>query len=164
MPYRIKVDIALHPVAWKVLRGKYSYDGTAVDVGHGWLYSLIVQSLEHRHIILAGELKRNPIKMVRGAVYISERDYLHHGGYIRLSRQANISRAIYRMERDIMCNKIAVMYATTGIERNKIMRQILDEHDLAEDEMSFEALKKYYQRNYRQKEEDITNTIKELRN
>ena len=164
MAEKITVDIALHPLAWKVLRQQYGYDGTAVDVGHSWLYSLIVQGLEHRHIILAGEIKRKRLNMVHGAVYISERDYLHHGGYLRMSRQANISRAIYRMERDTMCNQIAVVHMATGIERNKVMRQILDEHDLTEDEMSFEALKKYYQRNYRQKEEAILNTIRELRN
>ena len=45
MADKITIDIALHPLAWKVLRQQYHYDGKAVDVGNGWLYSVIVQGL-----------------------------------------------------------------------------------------------------------------------
>lgn len=162
MAEKITVDIALHPLAWKVLREQYSYDGTAVDVGHGWLYSVIVQGLERKHIITAGELRRRPKGLVDGKVYIYYDDFIRYGRFIRLTKQANISRVIYRKERERLCYQIAVFHVATGIERNKVMRHFLDKHGIEEDELSFEALKKYYQRKFRHKEEDYLQDIKQL--
>lgn len=162
MADKITIDIALHPLAWKVLMQQYNYDGKAVDVGHGWLYCLIVQGLERQHVITSGELRKKPKGLVDGKVYIYADDFLRYGRHLRLSRQANISRVIYRKERERLCNQIAVFHIATGIERNKVMRHFLEKADLQEDELSFEALKKYYQRHYRQKEDDILHDIKEL--
>lgn len=162
MADKITIDIALHPLAWKVLKQQYHYDGKAVDVGSDWLYSLIVQGLEKRQVITSGETRKKPKQLVDGKVYIYTDDFLRYGRFLRLSRQANISRVLYRKERESICNKIAVFHVATGIERNKVMRYFLEKADIQEDELSFEALKKYYQRHYRQKEDDILHDIKEL--
>lgn len=164
MADKITIDIALHPLAWKVLMQQYHYDGKAVDVGHGWLYSLIVQGLERQHVITSGELRKKPKGLVDGKVYIYADDFLRYGRFLSLSRQANISRVLYKKERENICNKIAVFHVATGIERNKVMRYFLEKADIQEEELSFEALKKYYQRHYRQKEDDILHDIKELNN
>lgn len=164
MADKITIDIALHPLAWKVLRQQYHYDGKAVDVGNGWLYSVIVQGLERRQVITSGEQRKRPKQLVDGKVYIYADDFLRYGRYLRLSRQANISRALFRKERERLCEQIAVFHVATGIERNKVMRYFLEKADIEEDELSFEALKKHYQRHYRQKEDDILHDIKELSN
>lgn len=159
---KMTVDIALHPVVWKVLQQDYNFDGNAVDVGHDWLYLLIVQSLEREQVITAGELRRRPKGLVAGKVYIYYDDYIHHGRYLRLNRQANISRIVYRRERERLCQEVAMLHVACGIERNRAMRHFLEKRGLEDEELSFEALKKYYQRNYRQKEDDILNEITEL--
>lgn len=163
MADKMTIDISLHPMAWKMLKRHYSYDGIAVDVGNGWLYSVIVQGLERKQIITSGELRKKAKGLVEGKVYIYTDDFMRYGRYLRLSRQANISRAIYKAERDRLCNEIAVLHVATGIERNKVMRYFLDKEDLEEAELSFEALKKYYQRHHRQNEDDILQDIKELK-
>lgn len=162
MAKKITVDIALHPLVWKLLKSQYSFDGHAVDVGHDWLYSLIVSSLERRHIITASELRRRPKGIVDGKVYIYYEDFIRYGGYIRSARQANISRVIYRQERERLCQTVAVFHIATGIERNKVMRYFLEKEGIEEDELSFETLKKHYQRNYRHKEDDYYLAIKEM--
>lgn len=163
MADKITIDLALHPMVWKVLQLQYDYDGVAVDVGHDWLYALIVSSLERRQIITAGELRRRPKGLVGGQVYIGYDDFVRHGRFIRLSKQANISRVVYRVARERLCYAVAVFHVATGIERNKAMRYFLDKYDFTDDEMSFEALKKHYQRNFRQKEDEYIMDIKEIR-
>jgi len=164
MTEKIPIDIQLHPLAWKVLREQYHHDGRAVDLGHGWLYAMIVQGLERQQIFTPRrDVSRFPKGMVKGHIYIYYEDFLRYGRHLRLPRQANISRVIYRMERERICNQVATLHIATGIERNKIMRQILEKADLTEEEMSFEALKKYYQRNFRHKEDDIMLLMKELK-
>ncbi len=163
MAEKMTIDIALHPLAWKVLKQQYHFDGKAVDVSHGWIYSLILQGLERNQIITPIRDKaRLPKNLISGKVYIYYDDILRYGRFMRLPRQANISRALYRYERERLCHQIAVFHVATGIERNKVMRHFLDSEDIEEEELSFEALKKHYQRHYRHKEERILLDIRQL--
>ena len=162
MADKISISIALHPLAWKLLRQQYRYDGTAVDLGNGWLYTLIVQGLKRRPILGAAEI-RHPTPFEKGSIYITQRDYLHHGDYLPLHLQAKISLSIYRHELHAICQQVALIHVATGIARNIIMRQILEDHHLEEEDIKFGTLKKHYQRNYRQKEPYISQSINQMK-
>ena len=169
MSEKITIELALHPLAWKVLKRDYHYDGRAVDVGRGWLYYIILQGLERQQVLTPMRDKsRMPKNLVKGKVYILYEDSLRFGRYMRLPRQANISRMLYRQKKEQLCQQVALFHVATeneyekGIERNKLMRHFLETEGIEEDELSFEALKKHYQRHYRQKEEIIRHEIKQL--
>lgn len=142
---QLTVELWLHPLAWHVLRRDYAYDGRAVDV-KGWLYNMVCQGLQRQMVVTASELRRQRKGLVKGAVYISIYDYQHLGCYLRLSRQANISTAIYRQERERLCHLAAILANTKGISNNRAIREILIAEDISDEELSYEALKKYYQR------------------
>lgn len=106
---------------------------------------------------------RMPKKLVKGKIYILYEDSLRYGRYMRLPRQANISRVLFKQKREQLCLQVAIFHIATDIERNKLMRHFLEKEDIEEDELSFEALKKHYQRHYRQKEDAIIHEIKTLK-
>lgn len=163
MTEKITIDISMHPLAWRVLKRDYQYDGRAVDVGKGWLYYLILQGLERQQVLTPiRDKSRLPKNLVKGKIYILYEDSLRCGRHMRLPRQANISRVLLRQEKERICWAVAVMHVATGIERNKVMRHFLEKDGIEEEEMSFEALKKHYQRHHRQKEDSIMLDIKEL--
>lgn len=164
MSEKITIELALHPIAWKMLKKDYHFDGKAVDVGRGWLYYLILQGLERQQVLTPMRDKsRMPKKLVKGKIYILYEDSLRYGRYMRLPRQANISRVLFKQKREQLCLQVAIFHIATDIERNKLMRHFLEKEDIEEDELSFEALKKHYQRHYRQKEDAIIHEIKTLK-
>lgn len=163
MSEKITIELALHPIAWKMLKKDYHFDGKAVDVGRGWLYYLILQGLERQQVLTPMRDKsRMPKNLVKGKIYILYEDSLRYGRYMRLPRQANISRVLFKQKREQLCLQVAIFHIAADIERNKLMRHFLEKEDIEEDELSFEALKKHYQRHYRQKEDAIIHEIKTL--
>jgi len=163
MSEKITIELALHPIAWKMLKKDYHFDGKAVDVGRGWFYYLILQGLERQQVLTPMRDKsRMPKNLVKGKIYILYEDSLRYGRYMRLPRQANISRVLFKQKREQLCLQVAIFHIAADIERNKLMRHFLEKEDIEEDELSFEALKKHYQRHYRQKEDAIIHEIKTL--
>lgn len=156
------VDIKLHPLSWRVLREQYTYDGIAVDLGRGWLYNIVVQALRRHPVITPWELSRMPQGMVDGKVYILDYDCNRYGCYMSIARQANISVVIYQHERERLCQLIASAHVIGGVSRDKAMHYFLDKAWYEEDEISFAALRKHYQRHYRHLEDAIAHDLKEL--
>lgn len=156
------VDIKLHPLSWRVLKSQFDYDGIAVDLGKGWLYNLVTQGLKRSPIISPWEFNRAPSGMVDGKIYILEYDYNRYGGYMSVAKQANLSVIIYQRERERLCSLTANAHIMAGIKRDTAMRYFLEKEGYEEDEISFEALRKHYQRHYRHHEDDIMNDFNEL--
>ena len=163
MKEKITIEIALHPLAWKMLKKEHYFDGKAVDVGRGWLYYLILQGLERQQVVIpCRDKSRLPKNLTKGKIYIFYEDSLRYGHFMRLPRQANISRVLLRLKKERLCQAVAVFHIATGIERNKVMRHFLEKEGIEEEELSFEALKKHYQRHYRHKEQLLSQELNEL--
>lgn len=160
---KVPVDIKLHPLSWRVLRQQYRYDGVAVDLGKGWLYNIVTQCLRRRPVMSPWEFSRVPQGMVEGKVYILEYDYNRYGGYMSIAKQANLSVIIFRQERERLCNLTATAHVMAGISRDTAMRYFLEKEGYEDDEISFAALRKHYQRHYRHFEDDILHDLKELK-
>ena len=160
---KVPVDIKLHPLSWRVLRQQYRYDGVAVDLGKGWLYNIVTQCLRRRPVMSPWEFSRVPQGMVDGKVYILEYDYNRYGGYMSIAKQANLSVIIFRQERERLCNLTATAHVMAGISRDTAMRYFLEKEGYEDDEISFAALRKHYQRHYRHFEDDILHDLKELK-
>ena len=159
---KVPVDIKLHPLSWRVLRQQYRYDGVAVDLGKGWLYNIVTQCLRRRPVMSPWEFSRVPQGMVDGKVYILEYDYNRYGGYMSIAKQANLSVIIFRQERERLCNLTATAHVMAGISRDTAMRYYLEKEGYEDDEISFAALRKHYQRHYRHFEDDILHDLNQL--
>ena len=157
------VDIKLQPLAWKVLKKQFNYDGNAVDLGRGWLYNIVTQCLRRHPVISPWEFSRMPQGMVDGKLYILEYDYNRYGGYMSISKQANLSLIIFRRERERLCHLTATAHVMGEVSRDTAMRYFLEKEGYEDDEISFAALRKHYQRHYRHYEDDILHDLKELK-
>ncbi len=156
------VDIKLHPLSWKVLREQYRYDGVAVDLGKGWMYNVVTQALRRHPVVSPWELGRIPQGMVDGKVYVLEYDCQRYGSYMSVAKQANISVIIFRRERERLCQLTASAHVMLGVGRDTAMRYYLEKAGYEDNEISFAALRKHYQRHYRHNEEVIAHDMYEL--
>ena len=157
------VDIKMHPLSWHVLKAQYSYDGVAVDLGRGWLYNIVTQGLRRNPVVSPWEFSRSPQGMVESRIYIREYDYNRYGGYMSIAKQANLSVIISRRERERLCNLTATMHVVAGVSRDTAMRYFLEKEGYSDEEISFAALRKHYQRHHRHFEDVILNDLKQLR-
>lgn len=156
------VDIKMHPLSWHVLKKQYNFDGTAVDLGSGWLYKIVTQCLRRRPVMSPWEFSRTLQGMVDGKVYILEYDYNRYGGYMSIAKQANLSVIISRKERERLCYLTATAHVMASISRDTAMRYFLEKEGYEEDEITFAALRKDYQRHYRHFEDDILHDLNQL--
>lgn len=156
------VDIKLQPLSWRVLKEQYHYDGVAVDLGRGWLYNMLVQGLRRHPTITPWEVGRELQGLVEGKVYILDYDYQRYGGYLSLPRQANFSVAIYKRERERLCMLTATAHIMAGVSRDTAMKHFLYKAGYDDEEITFAALRKHYQRHFKHIEEDILQDLKEL--
>lgn len=152
----------MHPLSWHVLKIQYNFDGTAVDLGSGWLYNIVTQCLRRRPVMSPWEFSRTLQGMVDGKVYILEYDYNRYGGYMSIAKQANLSVIISCKERERLCNLTATAHVMAGISRDTAMRYFLEKEGYEENEITFAALRKHYQRHYRHFEDDILHDLNQL--
>ena len=157
------VDIKLHPLAWQVLKQQYKYDGIAVDLGKSWLYKVFVASLRRHPVVAPWEFSRMPQGLVDGRVYITDYDFQRYGGHMGIAKQLNFSMIVTKRERERLCLLTATAHVMAGISRDTAMRYFLEKEGYEEDEISFAALRKHYQRHYRHYEDDILHDLKELK-
>lgn len=159
MNYKPTIDIMLHPLAWHALRRDFPFDGTAVDLGRSWAYNIITQGLQRSYKAAPWEFSRQREAATYGKIYITQYDAERYGLHMSLTRQANFSCIIYRLERQRLCQLTAYAHVMGGFSRDAAMRHFLDIDDIADQEITFQSLRKYYQRNYRQNEELIRQSI-----
>lgn len=158
------VDIKLQPLSWRVLKEQCgTFDGVAVNLGRGWLYNLVIQGLRRHPVMSPWEFSRSPQGMVDGKVYILEYDSQRYGNYLSIARQANISVIIFRRERERLCQLVATAHVMGGVGRDTAMRYFLEKYGYDDEEITFAALRKHYQRHCRQYEDSILHDITELR-
>lgn len=158
------VDIKLHPLAWRVLKEQYHYDGTAVELGDSWLYNVLTATLRRHQVIAPWEFSRMPQGLIDGRVYISDYDYQRYGCYMSISKQINFSMIIAKRERERLCQLTATAHIMAGVSRDTAMRYFLEKEGYEDNEISFATLRKHYQRHHRHFEEDMLHDLKELNN
>ena len=142
------VTICLSPLAWKVLRRDYRYDGSAVDISGSWLYHLLTSCLRRTETRTAAECRKKPVGLVAGRIYISDYDDARYGHFVRLDRQAAISNTICAIERDNLCRLIAAMTAFGHVSRRAATLFYLDKFDYSESEINYEKIRQHYKRHY----------------
>lgn len=157
------IDIKLQPLAWRVLREEFHYDGTAVDLGQSWLYNIVTLCLRRHPVTAAWEIGRSLQGMVDGKIYITDYDFNRYGGYMSTAKMANLSLIIFRREREKLCRLTATSHIMAGVSRDTAMRHFLIKGGYTDEEITFAALRKHYQRHYRHFEDDILHDLKELK-
>lgn len=158
------VTLHLKPMAWKILKRDFPFDGTAVDITRSHIYPFLISCLQHRHVYTAAELRRRPVGLEEGKVYITDYDFDRYGACVRSDRQASLSKIICDHEKDIICRHVAALHVYAGVSRRAAMRHILAENDFDFADLNLEALKKHYQRHYLTLENKFWSDLQHINN
>lgn len=140
--------IYMKPLAWKVLKRQYEFDGHAVELTKSWIYPIIASGLRHRHTYTAAELRRKPVRMEKGNVYITDYDFRRFGCYLPMSIQTNISNTICRLEMDHICRLVCAMHVFGGIPKRAATLHYLAKFGYDFSDLNADQLKKHYQRHF----------------
>lgn len=142
------ITLSLSPLAKHVLLRDYPYDGHAVNLLGSWIYPYITASLQRREVHTAAEVTKKLDGVVRCPIYISDYDENRYGHFIRLDRQASISKTICAIETDKLCRLIASMTAFGHVSRRAATLFYLDKFDYSESEINYEKIRQHYKRHY----------------
>lgn len=162
MEKRLAITIHLEPAVWRLLRKHYADDGKAIDIAHSWIYYLVLRSLENEQVVSTREVERASKRLEAGRIYITSYAAMRYGTCLRPTREALISRTIFRHEREKICYAAAALAATGTCSRSAALQHFLLKADLMDEDLSYDTLKKHYQRHCRQFEEDIRQYINEI--
>lgn len=157
------VHLKLHPLSWRVLRRDNKWDGKAVTITDPAMYNVFVALLRRKDYVNASDIRRQSSKLVPGDIVITDCDYWRYGGFISADRMDIINSIIYEQERNIICHLVMAAKVSGAMSRNAAIKYFLDLRDIEPEELNYENVRKYYQRNFREMEDryydDIQNTI-----
>lgn len=158
MNKRITVKLRLSPLAWQVIKKECERGWFAYDISKTYLYDIVKSQLTKKQ---QPPLEPDDEKHLTDSVFITMRDFELYGCEIRHESHALISHIIERTARREINTFIATAVAC-GIKRDTAIKQYLFENDIDE-QLTFHAAKKYYQRNCKEMEEEMKSLIDEIK-
>lgn len=161
MKQTFKIALHVHPVVAKWMEFNLEKIGDAYVVSKSKYYPMIIASLTRKNLRLQSKLPSKFEKFEKVFCLISDFDFYHYGFIISDYLQYKISKCIYDDIIDKMLHATMVVYCSTGIPRDKIIRQQLVENMFDDEEMTIVNFRKIYQRNYLWKEKEFRAFIKE---
>lgn len=161
MKQTFKIVLHVHPVVAKWMDFNLEKIGDSYVVSKCKYYPMIVSSLSRKNLKLQSKLPNKFERFEKVFCLISDFDFYHYGFIISDYLQYKISKFIYDDIIDDMLRTTMAVYCSTGMARDKIIRQLLVEYMFEEEEMSIVNFRKIYQRNCLHKEKEFRAFIKE---
>lgn len=160
---RNTATLNMKPLAWKVLKREYGFDGVAVELTSSWVYPIIASSLKRHLTYTAAELRRRPQGMVEGKVYITDYDFRRYGFHLPIAVQTNISNTVCRQEMDHICRLVCAMHVFGGVSKRAAMMHYLAVYGYDFEDLNPEQLKKHYQRHFANIEKGYREDIQQIK-
>lgn len=150
-----QTTIHIHPAAVKWLDAHFVKVDDAYDVRTHPIYVLIQSGLARKNIKMpqkkSVKLKKNiPVKFL-----VNEWDFYHFGWTIPNATQEKISKYLYKTMLMQFCRDIASAYVYGSFPIDVVVRRILIEYLFDDNELSYYNLRKFYSRNYTEKEKEL---------
>jgi hypothetical protein len=139
--------------------------GNAYDLRKDSLYIVFQMGLYRKDIkTRTKQLKKmESYKPIR--ILIEEWDFYHFGWNIPIFAQMRISKILFDMMMNSICEHIAYAYAYGGICRDVNIRRILIENLFDDDEINYAYIRKWYQRRFQNtgKEQQVIEFVKDTK-
>lgn len=149
------ISIKVHPVVKKWMEFNVEKKQGSYLISKCKYYPMIISSLTRCNFKHQSKIPKKFETFEEINFIISEFDFYHYGFFISDYLQYKISDFIYKDIVDEMLKKTMYVHCSTGIARDKIMRQLLVEYMFEENEMSLANFRKMYQRKILDKEKDF---------
>lgn len=150
-----QTTVYIHPAAVKWLDANYTKVDDAYDVRTQPIYVLIQSGLMRKNIKIPQKKSVKSKKNLPVKFLLNEWDFYHFGWIIPNAVQDKISKFLYRSMLFEFCRDIASAYVYGGFPIDVVVRRILIENLMEEEELSYFNLRKFYSRNYAEKEAQL---------
>lgn len=155
----VSVPFSFDPAVLRYLETFFNCKSDSVDLRKSVLYSFIILCLSR---ITYKSKKTNPScfsSFIEGNIVVKEWDYTHYGENITPEAMIQVNNLIYKLIIREACYRIMIAHVYSGIPRDTCIKDYLFEIGYKDDELSYGALRKYYQRNWTSKEKELRENI-----
>ena len=156
--FRISVNI--DPAVRQFLFSLFPCDEGACNLTKSRYYFLVTQMLAHSRIAHPSRVPKVYDTFVPCTLLITEYDFYHYGWMVPPLQQYNFSRLLLSDIMEDLCMKTALLTLSLGVPQSNAMQAVLEEKSFSS--ISFDRLRKYYYRKFRQKEAEIDSLIKKI--
>ena len=152
-----KISIKVHPAVTRYFDNIFLKDRVtgAYDIRQSDFYYCISGALQQSHFKAPSLVSKKYSNFILISLIITEFDFYHYGYMMSEYNQYRISKFILNTIIDKACYKIMLAHCICGIPRDTALKAFLDENFFEENELSYNNLRKIYQRKYLEKESEI---------
>lgn len=157
------ITVKVHPAVRRFIDNRYKKVNGAYNLSNGRHYYLVTNMLVHSSAAAPSRVPKKYGCFVPIKIMISEYDFYRYGWMTTPLQEYRFSKLILGEILDNACQRIALLKLVLDIPRRKCMLAIIDEELFERDEISYDYLRKYYQRKFQQKEIQMMSFINDLK-
>ena len=158
------IEFKVLPLVYRYISEHYVCKNNAFDVFGSPLYYLISSGLSRSNIATPSRISAKYQSYVPIRIYITEWDFYHYGWEMTAVQQVRLSNIIKSQIIETICEKTMVLHCYTHIPREAIIRELMSQNFIEEEELSLASVKKHYQRHFLKKEEKLIENVYYLKN
>lgn len=155
----VSVPFSFDPAVLRYLETFFNCKSEFVDLRKSFLYPFFILCLSR---ISCKSKKTNSSSFrsfIEGNIVIKEWDYTHYGDNITPAAMIQVNNLIYKLIVRDACYRIMIAHVFSGLPRDTCIRDYLFEIGFKDEELSYAALRKYYQRNWTNKEKELRDNV-----
>ena len=155
----VTVPFKFDPAVLRYLELIFNINKELVDLRKSIFYPVLVNMLTR---IKKSDKNPSPSccsSFIETNIVIKEWDYSRNGEFISDYDMIQFNNLIYKFLIREACYRIMIAHVFSGIPRDTCIRDYIFEVGYKEDELRYDALRKYYQRNWICKEKEFIETI-----
>lgn len=151
----VTVNFSFDPAVLRYLENNFSKIDGAFDIRKGFVYSFIILCLQRNNCKRKMPVPSSFVSFIETTIVVKEWDFGHFGEAISAYSMIQVNNLLYKLMIRDACYRIMVAHVFAGIPRDTCIRDYLFECNFQENELSYEALRKFYQRNWTQNEKEL---------
>ncbi len=155
----ITVPFHFDPAVLRYLENLFNIKSDSVDLQKSFFYPFFIVCLSRIKYKSKKTNSSSFSSFIEGNIVIKEWDYSHYGDNITPAAMIKVNNLIYKLIIREACYRIMIAHVYSGIPRDTCIRNYIYEIGYTDNELSYSALRKYYQRNWISKEKELIENL-----
>lgn len=150
-----KIEINVSKIVYRFLENNCPKIKDAYNVTSIYIYAYLQATLKREETVIPDSREKQFANMRKIYVWIKNWDAAHSGTHIAYKNQIELSNFLKKSIMKEACVEVMFSRLMSGHSLNDAIRNYIINNFYEIDEMTFDSLKKFYQRNWLKKEQEI---------